>query len=104
MAQEVHLNDIGTVFRVTLLDGTTPVDVSTASVMSLHFKKGETGTVITKTATHFTDGTDGIIEYIAVPGDINEEGLWKIQAEITFPGGSRFAAEVGSFVVNAIVF
>lgn len=86
-ANEIHQNDIGTQFRCTIKDDTTPVDLSSASSLQLIFTK-PTGAQLTKTAFLYTDGTDGIIYYNTVSGDLNEVGQWKIQARIVFSTGT----------------
>jgi len=99
--QEVHYNDIGTVFLVAVKDcvaGTsTALDVSTATGVSLVFKS-PSGASSTKTATLNGDGTDGKIYYTTIDGDLNEIGTWRIQAKIEIDGGT-FRSEVGSFKV-----
>lgn len=100
---EIHLNDIGTVFRTTIkdkaCDGTSSVlDVSAATTLNLIFKKPG-GTVVTKSASFTTDGTDGQIEYITVDGDLDEVGNWQIQAYIVLPSGS-WRSDKGTFYVH----
>jgi len=99
--QEIHYNDIGTVILVTVNDcvsGTSTVlDLSTATTLELIFKS-PSGTSTTKTASLFTDGTDGKITYLSVDGDFNEIGTWRIQAKIAI-GGGIFRSDVGTFKV-----
>jgi len=99
--QEVHFNDIGTVILVTVKDcvsGTpTVLDVSTASDLDLVFKS-PSGSSTTKTATLYTDGTDGKIYYTSVDGDWGEVGTWRIQCKIGI-GGGTFRSDVGTFKV-----
>jgi len=84
--EEIHLNDIGTVFRATLYDGSTIVDVSGATTLELVFGKPD-GTSSAKTATFTDDGVDGQIQYTVVDGDLDQLGDWKIQAHIILLGG-----------------
>lgn len=99
--QEVHYNDIGTVFEVTIKDcvsGTSTVlDVSGATTLELVFKS-PSGTSTTKTASLVTDGTDGKIKYTSVDGDLNEVGTWRLQAKISI-GGGVYRSDVGTFKV-----
>ncbi len=76
IVEEIHLNDIGTIFRMTLLDGTTPVNISNATTKQLIFKK-PSSVVVTQTAVFYTDGSDGIIQYTIVDGDLSETGEWQ---------------------------
>lgn len=77
---EIHLNDIGKQFVVQLYDNNgNPLNVSGATALQLWFKS-PTGLTYSKTATFLTDGVDGQIQYVTVAGDMNEVGLWQMQA------------------------
>jgi hypothetical protein len=94
---EIHQNDIGTTFRVTILDGTTIVDLSTATSKQLIFQKPDNTNLI-KTASLYTDGTDGIIQYTTVAGDLDIVGVWSIEAFIVF-GTNQWHSDVSQFRV-----
>lgn len=81
MADEIHIDDIGTQFIVTIKDDDVAVDLSTATTKQLIFRKPD-GTKLTKNASFVTDGTDGKLKYVSVSGDLNEAGYWKLQAYI----------------------
>jgi hypothetical protein len=82
MSCEIHLNDAGLQFKITILQcNGTIKDISYATTKQIIFEK-PSGTIVTKTATFFTDGTDGIIYYNTVDGDLDEEGIWHLQARI----------------------
>jgi len=85
--REIHNSDIGTVFRVTLYNNTVIFDASALTTKNLIFKKPD-GTIITKEATFYTNGTDGIIEYKTVSGDLDQNGVWALQAYLETPLGS----------------
>jgi len=95
--QEIHLDDIGTVFEVALKDCDEIVDVSQASAMYIIFQKPD-GTSTTKTAGFTTDGTDGKVRYITTSGDLNLIGGWKIQAKVTLPSGT-WSSNISKFKV-----
>jgi hypothetical protein len=97
MTNEIHQNDIGTTFRATLYNDTTLLDISNATARTLVFKKPD-GTILNATATFYTDGTDGIIQYIAASGDVNQSGEWFIQADISI-SGSVFHSDIQRFTV-----
>jgi len=96
---EIHVDDIGTIFTITIKDGASIVDVSSATTQQLIFKK-PSGTTSTKTTSFVTDGSDGKIKYTTVADDIDEIGLWKLQSYIVMPSGS-WKTDVGSFNVYA---
>lgn len=103
---EVHLNDIGTIFRATINDcdetldpaAQVVLDISSATTTELIFEK-PSGATLTKTATFTTDGTDGQIEYATISGDLDEIGTWRIQAYIVLPSGS-WRSDIGCFTVH----
>ncbi len=97
--REIHVEDIGTSFRVTVYDGNVIVDIASASTMTLNFFKPDK-TTLSKTAVHFTDGTDGILEYITISGDLDQAGKWKIQAVVTLPTGT-WSSDITKFTVYA---
>ena len=83
----IHVGDTGTVFRITIQDSSNnAVDISDATGKLITFKKPDGSTLI-KEAAFYTNGSDGIIQYTAVSGDIDTIGAWKIQAQVTTPSG-----------------
>lgn len=87
VTQEVHVDDIGTAFEVTLQDDAGIVDLT--GYISLEYDFTDpAGTVTTKTASPLTDGTDGKIVYLTQAGDLPTAGLWRFQAKIVLPTGS----------------
>jgi len=101
MAAEVHQNDFGTIFRITISDGDDSVDISSATTKQITFRKPD-GTVVTQTAAWYTDGTDGILQYTTVDGDLDTVGFWKIQARIIMPTWNGRSAK-GSFYCHSIL-
>lgn len=97
MSEEIHVSDVGTEFRITILDGTTLVDLSSASSIVITIKRPD-GTLITANANLYTDGTDGIIYYNIESGDLDQGGIYKIQATVTV-GSSVYSSSIGSFKV-----
>ena len=98
-SNEIHKNDIGTVFKVTIKDGSSAVDISTSTTKQLIFKK-PSGQKLEANASYYTDGSDGIITYTTVDGDLNEEGMWKIQGKIILSGGNTFNTDLTSFKIH----
>jgi len=94
---DVRVGDIGVTFKVTIEDCGTVVDVSAASTKQILLYKPD-GTVLTKTASFYTDGTDGIIKYSTISGDLNIAGFWRIEAYVVI-GGSEYYSEIQRFRV-----
>lgn len=82
-ADEIHVGDIGTVFTITIYDGTTAVDISSASFTStarqLLFRKPD-GTISTQTAALTSGGTNGSLSFTAPSTLFDSDGTWKVQA------------------------
>jgi len=95
--EEVHQNDIGTQILVSVYDDTSPVDLSGASTIEMIFKKPD-GNVLTKTAVLYGDGTDGVIVYTTVEGDLNVAGKWAIQVYVVI-GSSSWKTNIAMFRV-----
>ena len=57
------------------------------------------GTISTKTATFVSDGTDGKIHYTTVAGDLDETGMWKIQARVSNVTSDK-RTDIGTFTVG----
>lgn len=96
-ANEIHQNDIGTAFTITIQDGTTAVDISTATTKKIVFKK-PSGTKLTYDTAFVSDGTDGKIKYNVVAGDLDEVGTYKLQSYVVISDGT-FYTDITSFKV-----
>ena len=99
MACEIHLGDIGTTFRLTIVDcDDVAIDISSATVKNIIFKK-PSGTSVTQDGVFYTDGTDGILEYVTIADDLDTAGeTWKIQAFVTLNTGT-WSSDIGTFTV-----
>ena len=84
---QIRKSDIGTVFRGTIKDqDNAVVDVSGATTKTIILLKPD-GTSISKAASFYTDGTDGILKYTTVDGDISMCGKWRIQWYVVIATG-----------------
>lgn len=95
--EEIHRNDIGTVFNITVKDGDEVVNLSGATTLNLIFKKPN-GDIVTKAAVVITDGTDGGIKYTTVDGDLDVAGMWRMQGFIVL-GSNSWSTDIISFKV-----
>lgn len=85
MSNEIHLNDVGTQFLVTIVDANeNPMDISDATLKEIVFKK-PSGALVSKEAVFFSTGSDGKIYYVTQSDDLDEIGSWKIQCHVTTP-------------------
>jgi hypothetical protein len=83
MTDTISINDIGTDLQITITESGTAVDISAATAVAIMLKK-PSGEEVTKTASKLTDGTDGLIHYTTVSGDIDETGTWSYRGRVTF--------------------
>lgn len=86
-----QVDDIKVRLKVTITEDGADLDISTATVKTIIITKPD-GTVLTKTATFLTDGTEGIIYYDTVSGDLDQSGFYKIQGYIEISGGSYYGS------------
>ena len=99
---QIHLNDIGTKFEVTIKDGTEVVDISGATTKSLLFLPPK-GIRVTQAGTFSSsNGIDGVLTYTSVSGDLNEAGTWKLQAFVKLSGGT-WSSDIIDFEVYPIL-
>ena len=85
----IQAGDIGTIVRLTIEDCGTAVDVSSASTKQIIFQSPTQGDAsVTQTASFFTDGTDGIIEYALIADDVDTAGTWRVQGKVVMPSGT----------------
>ncbi len=98
MATDLHIND-GTTFKVTIKDDGVLVDVSSSVDKRIYFRKPD-GTIVNRVAGFFTDGTDGIISYVAASGHLDSTGRWQIQGFVKL-GTETFNTDYSSFMVKA---
>ena len=101
MASEIHKDDVGTRFLITVKDDGLPVNISGVSGGSVHevsFRK-PSDTVIDRNATLKDYGISGVMFYDTVAGDLDEAGLYKLQAKVIVPSGTFFT-DIFSFKVH----
>ena len=97
-ANEIHVNDVGTQFLVTVTDGSSAVDISSATTKELIIKK-PSGTKLTKATSFNTDGTDGKMIYNIASDDLDEAGSYKLQGKVVISDGT-FYTDIHTFKVH----
>ena len=97
-AGEIRKNDIGTIFYGTILDqDSSVVDLSAATTKQIKLLRPD-GTSVEEDASFQTDGTDGILEYTTVSGNLSICGVWKIQWYVVL-SGSTWRTDMKTFNV-----
>jgi hypothetical protein len=96
---DIRIGDIGTVFRLTIVDELEDVvNISAATTTDIRFQKPD-DSVVDKSAAFTTDGVDGLIQYVSILDDLDMSGKWKIQAHIITPVG-EWRSEIETFWVQ----
>jgi hypothetical protein len=100
MACEIHQDDIGTRFLITVKDCGQEVDLSSASYRQITFRK-PSDTMMVKIGSIFNDGsaTSGVMYYDSIGGDLDEAGMYKMQGKIALPSGTYYT-DVYTFKVH----
>lgn len=98
MASEIHEGDIGTKLLITVTDDGEVVDISSATAKDIFIKKPD-GTILSRSGTLETDGTDGKMYYITIAGDLDKAGNYKIQGRVTLTTGT-FYTSTATFKVH----
>jgi hypothetical protein len=84
----MRVGDIGTKIISQIVDQDGEI-IPIGSAISMLMKLSKpNGTVVQKTPTLLTDGTDGKLVYSTLANDIDIDGTWKSQSWVQLPGGS----------------
>lgn len=107
---EIHQNDTGTEFIVTImecLNGVdTPLDISSSIAKEIVFQKAD-GSSVVFTAEYTLPqsggsgtGSDGKLSYFTLYEDLSPAGSFKIQGIVTTPSGKWYST-IDKFKVKA---
>lgn len=80
------------------------VDVSSASGAGtkLVLMRKPDGTILSKTATFTTTGTDGKVQYQVLTSDFDAQGEWEVQAKVIITAGTFYSPEERFDVVGVL--
>ena len=77
--------DFGDIIRITVTEDDSAHNISSYTTLQIILKAPD-GRKISRTASFFTDGTDGIIECTLADGDFDQDGDWRLQARVAKTG------------------
>ena len=102
MASEIHQDDVGTRFLITVKDDGNLVNISGVSGGSIHQVsiRKPSDTVIDRNATLQDYGISGVMHYDSVAGDLDEAGVYKLQAKVVIPSGTYYT-DIYTFKVHS---
>jgi len=102
MPDEIHVNDVGTIFRMTISNSGAALDLSAANTTSSRlfvFRKPD-GTLTTQTTSFQSgSGTAGVLDFTAPSGFLDTAGDWRLQAYINLGSGGSFHTDYLVFTV-----
>jgi len=85
MAADIRVGNYGGVFRATVKDeDDAAVDISGATTKEFRFLLPD-GTTSDKSCAFYTDGTDGILDWVVTSGFIDQAGSWWVEAHVVTP-------------------
>jgi hypothetical protein len=97
-ARKIQVDDSGAQFRLTIKRGDETADGSAILAKSMTFTRPD-GSTFQRYAKFHTDGSDGVICYTTVAGDLDTAGEWSVQAQVDL-GDTDFRSELHCFVVH----
>lgn len=96
--QSCQVGDVGIRLTIEVIDQAgDPVDLGTADVLTVKLGK-PSGETLDLTGELLNNGADGKLYYITADGDLDEDGVWTIQAKVEV-GGQPKSTRVGRFQV-----
>lgn len=98
---DVRQFDTGTKLKITVLENGVPVDISSATLVMMKFRKKDK-TILEVVADFDTDGTDGVIVYTSGSADFDISGEWKMQAYLETPLG-HWHTDIQQLTVGEII-
>jgi len=78
------------------------LDIQDATLMEVNFLKPDGTYSATLAGSFFTDGSDGIVEYITLADTLDQSGTWKGQLEVTRPSGKKSTTVISFKVSNKL--
>ncbi len=100
MVCDIHVGDVGVQFQDTVQDcsGKT-IDISSVTTKEYIFQSPD-GSSFTTSASFLTNGTDGVLTYTTVAGDISVPGRWRYQVHVIFPSTLHRYSDFGIFMAR----
>ncbi len=100
MANEIHVDDVGTRFLLTVKDSGVVVNLAPATLLQVNFRKPD-DTVVNKTASTLVDGSiiSGVMYYDSLAGDLDQAGHYKLQGKVSLTSGTYYT-DIHTFKVH----
>lgn len=102
--EEIHHKDFGTVFVITLRNGSVHVDMSAITLIAKGIDfAAPSGATYGKALNFVTDGSDGKLSYTIPSNFLNEVGVWQMQVYIT-TATQQWKSNIEEFSVFTNIF
>lgn len=98
----LHKTSVGVIIEMRMLNPnncTTPVDISSATLIRIDLKKPDT-TIVQNPAVFSSTGVDGRLQIEIEPGELDQNGTYSIQAYVEGPTPSAGAGVLYSDIAN----
>ena len=86
----LQVGNVGSILRFTVVDQDAAVVNVSAATLTLYFRSPQ-NKVLTKSGALTGSGTDGIIQYTTIAGDLDTPGNWLAQAKVVISGSTWFS-------------
>jgi hypothetical protein len=97
--EDIQVDDYGWVGKLTVQEDGSALDISSYTTKQFILTDPD-GTATAKTAIFDSDGSDGILKYTILDGDIDAAGKWYVQARVA-KTGTELTSEAHAFYVAA---
>ena len=96
---EIHLEDVGIRIIATIKNEDDEiVDISSATTKQFIFNKPD-GSSVTKSASLYSDGTDGKMYYATEDGFLDQIGYWEVQGYVVV-GASEWHTNITKIKIH----
>jgi len=97
----IYAEDYGRVRQLTIKQNGVVQDISSFTTLEIIFVN-PSGTAVAKTAEFATDGTDGVIQYTILDGDMDTSGAWKVFGRVAKTGSEITTSYVDVVVLSRL--
>lgn len=93
--RKIFAGDEGTLFRLFVCNCDVPLPLKDNLSLEMIFERPDK-TSFLREAVLSSDGLDGGMQYIAVQGDLNQVGQWRVHGRVTLSTG-RWYTDIAKF-------
>jgi len=91
---------VGAVLTITVVENNAPLSLVAATTKQILITQ-PAGTVLTKNASFLTDGSDGVLTYTTIAGDLDMDGgTHQMRAYLVITGGITGYSHTENFEVD----